>query len=842
MTPPTHRTLERKVAQARFALRWEIFWSALHVPALVLMLFGAAVFSGLLPGLNEISRYGLLGLFALAFLWSLKSLFQPIWPTRQAAIRRIEQVSNLAHRPVSALGDRLADETMAPQSQALWEEHRLRQLRSLDRMRAGAPRSAWRDLDPWALRVPAGLALILSLLLGPGDPGSSLADSLRLAPQVEATPLSLDAWLKPPAYTGKPPVLLTSPAMAERLKVDPEIVTPENTSLTIRLTGAAKPRLAFHEPDNAGEAGKEIPDLAATSKFDAGLFQAEAKLTRPVVVRLTDGGRTVASWPIVMVPDAPPAVEITADPQGDSSGALVVKWKTADDYGVSGLSSEISLSDTQEDGEGIAGNGVFLFDPPQFPIALRRAVPREEAGTTSADLTAHPWAGLTVDMVLKARDAAGHETTSAVKSFKLPERLFIKPLAKALIEQRRRLIMEPAETGDVEAMLAALLIYPEGLMQGSGTHVAIAAALSQIRNARGHDDISAAIDFLWQIAIGIEEGDLADARAALESLRQELAKALAEGASPERIAELMDKLREAMDRYMKSMMAEAQKRMQQQGQQPGQQPQPGQMVTPQDLQKMLDTIEKLAESGARDAAQQLLSELENILRNLQPGMDPQQSGPPRDSPMSKMLDQLSQMMRRQQQLMDDTQRMREPGEGEPEDGEEQKPGAQGQQPDPNGLAGEQQQLSRMLEQFMRQLGQNGVQPSPSLGEAGKEMQGAEGSLRQQNREGALGQQGQALAKLREGAQSMVREMLQQGQGQKDNQGRNGEARGDDRDPLGRPMPNRSEDFGPERDMLPSELAIRRAREILDTLRARAGEQGRPRLERDYIDRLLRGLY
>jgi hypothetical protein len=56
------------------------------------------------------------------------------------------------------------------------------------------------------------------------------------------------------------------------------------------------------------------------------------------------------------------------------------------------------------------------------------------------------------------------------------------------------------------------------------------------------------------------------------------------------------------------------------------------------------------------------------------------------------------------------------------------------------------------------------------------------------------------------------------------------------------MPNRGEDYGPERDMLPSELAIQRAREILEMLRSRAGDAGLPRLERDYIERLLRGLY
>ncbi len=56
------------------------------------------------------------------------------------------------------------------------------------------------------------------------------------------------------------------------------------------------------------------------------------------------------------------------------------------------------------------------------------------------------------------------------------------------------------------------------------------------------------------------------------------------------------------------------------------------------------------------------------------------------------------------------------------------------------------------------------------------------------------------------------------------------------------MPSQGEDYGPKEDMLPSELAIQRAREILEMLRSRAGEQGLPRFERDYIDRLLRGLY
>ena len=97
--------------------------------------------------------------------------------------------------------------------------------------------------------------------------------------------------------------------------------------------------------------------------------------------------------------------------------------------------------------------------------------------------------------------------------------------------------------------------------------------------------------------------------------------------------------------------------------------------------------------------------------------------------------------------------------------------------------------------------------------------------------------------LREGAQSMARDMMQQqGTGNQGNYGRHGEARGDDRDPLGRPMPRSGEDYGPDRNMLPGEAAIEQARRILDYLRNRSNEPNRPKVELDYFDRLLRGLY
>ena len=58
--------------------------------------------------------------------------------------------------------------------------------------------------------------------------------------------------------------------------------------------------------------------------------------------------------------------------------------------------------------------------------------------------TDHPWAGAEVVMALTARDEGGNEGRSEPFTLHLPERAFTKPLAKALVEQRRNLALTPA--------------------------------------------------------------------------------------------------------------------------------------------------------------------------------------------------------------------------------------------------------------------------------------------------------------------------------------------------------------------------------------------------------------
>ena len=93
----------------------------------------------------------------------------------------------------------------------------------------------------------------------------------------------------------------------------------------------------------------------------------------------------------------------------------------------------------------------------------------------------------------------------------------------------------------------------------------------------------------------------------------------------------------------------------------------GQELRQSDIDRMMDQIENLAKSGDRDKAQQLLSQLQDMMNNLQAGR--QQQGGQQDSEMRQQMDKLGEIMRRQQEMMNDTFRMDQMQRGERQRGQ-----------------------------------------------------------------------------------------------------------------------------------------------------------------------------
>jgi uncharacterized protein (TIGR02302 family) len=327
-------------------------------------------------------------------------------------------------------------------------------------------------------------------------------------------------------------------------------------------------------------------------------------------------------------------------------------------------------------------------------------------------------------------------------------------------------------------------------------------------------------------------------RAAQDALRE----ALERGASNEEIKKLMDDLRAALDKFMQALAEEMRKNPQM--------PRPLDQnamreLRPQDLRSMLDRMERLARSGARDAAKQMLDQLRQMLENLQMAR-PGGSMDDDDDEMSSALNELGDMIRRQQQLRDRTFRQ----------GQDQRRQQRGQRgpADPKNfgeLRQDQQalrdQLNKLLEELRKrgfpQQGENGQQSGEmdQLGRAGDAMGDAQGSLGEADADSAVDSQGRALEALRKGAQGLAQSMQQQmGQGLGPGQpGRVGRARANQgTDPLGRPL--RGRDYGDDTTVkVPGEIDVQRARRILEELRKRFGESFRPQLELDYIERLLK---
>jgi uncharacterized protein (TIGR02302 family) len=283
-------------------------------------------------------------------------------------------------------------------------------------------------------------------------------------------------------------------------------------------------------------------------------------------------------------------------------------------------------------------------------------------------------------------------------------------------------------------------------------------------------------------------------------------------------------------------------------------------LSQRDLKSMLDRLENLARSGARDAARQLLQELQQMMENLQMAM-PNSNGDDLDDMMSQ-LDELGDVIRQQQDLRDRTFRQ---GQDQRRQGGRNQQGKKGQQGQ-HGQQGEQQaqsmdelrqgqqalrdRLKKLLEELRnRGLGQQGQQGQQGqgkgeldqLGRAGDAMGEAEGELGEGNTESAVDSQGQALDALRKGAQGLAQSMQHQmGQGPGPGQnGRLGLPRAQrDTDPLGRPLHGR--DFGDDVTVkVPGEIDVQRARRIIEELRRRFGDVGRAQEELDYIERLLK---
>ena len=486
--------------RAGLVLHIEQLWPALQPTLAMLGLYTLAGLVRLPQQLPDSLRLvGVAGWLSLCG-WRLHTdLAQVHAITAEEIDHRIERASGLRNRPLASLTD-----TPAPlphtSSAILWQTHRQRLLASLGTLRAGWPRLMPRGRPR---QICAGL-LVLALGAATALAGSSAAGRVLAAfipgrddPDV---PLPhIDAWITPPAYAPDAPIFLSANGPA------PQVL--EGARLSVIVNGMAS------HPTVQGLQGMVAQD-AKRQKLGPHSWKLEATLTHSGVLRLSGRGRTLASWPMTVLPDLAPQVAWGPAPGASAKGDWHTRlpYTASHAYGLSNLQVMLHAAHP--------ARGANPKRELSLPLPLT-GHPKSVKNVVTPDLSEDPWAGQDVTGQIVATATSGHKGESSPVTFKLGGRVFHSPIARAILDVRRRFALEQETREDTAQDLEALGEAPGPVREHTGMFLNLTSVVALLDNA----DIDAATartsatNLLWDLALDIEDrrtGDNASAQASID--------------------------------------------------------------------------------------------------------------------------------------------------------------------------------------------------------------------------------------------------------------------------------------------------------------------------------------
>jgi hypothetical protein len=382
-------------------------------------------------------------------------------------------------------------------------------------------------------RQIAAAMIGLSLLVGWSIAGTrviaAINPTLRHELSLQLHP-ALNVWITPPDYTSAAPIIISTPAST----------LFEHDTITVPVGSVVSAHLAEQDGD--------APELVmgdTEQEFTAdnhGDFAATQTLTANSILSIKRGASTLATWKVNVLPDNPPQISLSEPPSITSGKTLRVAYRASDAFAIEDVAVRVTPRNPMPGADN---------QPVEITLPMTRA--KEVARVDFTDLTLHPWAGQPVAVQLVATNAAGKRSETEAVDFTLPERSFFHPVARVLIEERKKLMQHP----DDERLREETANVMAGIAHETGDYHGDPVVLMALRSGavrlildHGHNTALSVNDLLWQAATRIEDGSSGKAQETLRDARDDLANAIDRNAEPREIQVLTERLHRAMENYV----------------------------------------------------------------------------------------------------------------------------------------------------------------------------------------------------------------------------------------------------------------------------------------------------
>ena len=294
--------------RARWTIFWERLWPALATLATAAGLFLTISWLGVWLWLPPVGRAAAVLAFAVIALAAAVPFVFVRVPAIADGLRRLDHASGLRHRPATALVDALAVTSSDSYSLALWNAHVERARAAAQTFKAGWPSPRVAGRDPYALRALVLIACIATFVAAGGERWKRVAAAFDWQGVVLPANFRVDAWVTPPAYTGKPPIILAGIHPGETARAadaaGEPVTVPAGSTLVVRATGKL-------HLDVAGSGG--VTAVNEATHAPSGTEEHRFKIAATGTATLRGVGDDL-TWAFNATPDKPPTIALTKDP------------------------------------------------------------------------------------------------------------------------------------------------------------------------------------------------------------------------------------------------------------------------------------------------------------------------------------------------------------------------------------------------------------------------------------------------------------------------------------------------------------------------------------------------